>query len=363
METLPSKSVVDSVNHFATLTSSAQPLPHAPFASDMFDLNFQIVYQTFVIPNPIAIDIPNPGAGGVVGRTKIGEDDSPMPRDRILFDYDFFDGVPLAPGGVNVHRFTAGFEKTFFDGVMSIELKAPMAITMDSTVIQDGGADLSHAEFGNLAITWKALLLEWEHFAISGGLMVTVPTARDTNVDLSDGTKLVSVRNRSTHLGPFLGFLWTPNEKFFAQGFYQVDVEAGGCPVLVNLDGTGLQNVGTLHDTTYQFIDLGIGSWLYRGHDRFKNLTGFAWMLELHGNDSFKPNSAVAVENWQIGDYSSIDAWNLTIGSHLELKDNTTVTLGYTAPLSHDREFSGEFRLMFNHYFGPSARVARTPEI
>jgi len=316
--------------------------------------SFKVAYQ---------LDIPNPGAGGVVGRTKIGEDTSPMPRDRILFDYNLFSGVPLAPGGVNVHRFTPGFEKTFFDGVMSIEMKVPMAITMDSTVVQDGGTDLSHGEFGNLAITWKALLLQSDEFALSGGLTVTAPTARDTNVVLSDGTQLVSIRNQSTHVGPFLGFLWTPNEKFFAQGFYQVDVETSGCPVSVNPDGSGLQNVGTLHDTVYQYIDLGIGSWLYRGHERFENLTGFAWTLEVHGNDSLKPNRAVVVDNWQIGDYSSIDAWNLTVGSHLEFNNNTTVTMGYSVPLAHDREFNGEFRLMFNHYFGGSTRVAQTPNM
>ena len=90
-----------------------------------------------------------------------------------------------------------------------------------------------------------------------------MPTARDTTVVLADGTPLVNISNRSTHLSPFLGFLWTPNDKFFMQGFYQVDVEAGGCPVFVNLDGNGaMQDIGTLHDTTYQYIDLGMGSWL-----------------------------------------------------------------------------------------------------
>ena len=141
-------------------------------------------------------------------------------------------------------------------------------------------APISHGEFGDLAMTIKVLLMQWEHLALSGGLMVTVPTARDTNVVLADGTPLVNIANHSTHLSPFLGFLWTPNDKFFMQGFYQVDVEAGGCPVSVNLDGTGLQQIGTLHDTTYQYIDLGMGSWLYRGHERFRRLTGWAWTLE-----------------------------------------------------------------------------------
>jgi hypothetical protein len=325
------------------------------------NFDYTAVYAYDYYANAI---VANPGAGGGVGRVKIADDTSPMPRDRIIFDYGFFENVPLAPGGVTVHRFTPGFEKTFFDGLMSLELKAPVAVTIDSTVIEGGGADLSHGEFGNLAVTWKALLLQSDHFALSGGLMVTVPTARDTIVNSFDGTQMLAVRNRSTHVGPFFGFLWTPNEKFFAQGFYQVDVETSGCPVLANLDVTGLQNVGLLHDATYQYIDLGIGSWIYRGHGHFQNLTGLAWTLELHGSDSFKSNNAVAVDYLQIGDYASLDAWNLTVGSHVEIRNDTTLTFAYCTPVcGHDREFSGELRLMFNRYFGASSRVLQTPDL
>jgi hypothetical protein len=307
--------------------------------------------------------IPNPGSGGVVGRTKIAEDTSPIPRDRVLFDYNFFEGVPLAPGGVAVNRFTPGFEKTFLDGMMSFEMKIPMAVTMNNTIVQDGGADLSHGEFGDLALTVKALLVQWDNLALCGGLMITVPTASDTNVVLSDGTPLVRIANQSTHLAPFLGFLWTPNERFFMQGFYQVDVEAGGCPVSVNLNDAGLQEVGTLHDTTYQYIDLGLGSWLYRGHERHGRLTGWAWTAELHGSDSLAPTSAVSAGNWRIGDSNSFDSWDLTVGTHLEFRDRSVLTLAYVDPLlGRDRQFNGEFRLMFNYFFG-ALRSPRAPEM
>ncbi len=328
---------------------------------------FSPITTSYTVTPFTDIFIPNPGSGGVVGRTKIADDTSPIPRDRLMFDYSFFDDVPLAPGGVNVHRFAPGFEKTFFDGQMSFEMKIPCAVTMDSTVVQDGGTDLSHGEFGDLALTIKALLIQWEHLALAGGLMISVPTARDANVVLADGTPLVRIANQSTHLAPFLGFLWTPNDRFFMQGFYQVNVEAGGCPVYVNLDGLGLQDVGTLRDTTYQYIDLGVGSWLYRqgtreaGRERFNRLTGCAWTVEMHGSDSFAPTSPVAAGNWRIGDSNSFDSWNLTVGAHLEFRDRSVLTLAYVDPVwGRDRQFNGEFRLMFNYFFGasraPSAR-------
>ena len=97
------------------------------------------------------VEIPNPGAGGVVGRTKIADDTSPMPRDRVFFDYSFFDGVPLTPSGVNVNRFTPGFEKTFFGGLMSFEMKVPMATTLDSTIVEGGATDTSSRS----SATWR----------------------------------------------------------------------------------------------------------------------------------------------------------------------------------------------------------------
>jgi hypothetical protein len=307
------------------------------------------------------VDIPTPGA--IVGRTKIAEDTSPIPQDRIIFDYGFFNEVSLFPAGVNVHRFTPGFEKTFFSGWMSFELKIPMAVTTDSTAVQDGTTDLSHAALGDMALTWKTLVIRREKLAISGGLTVAVPTADDTRVVLSDGTPLVSILNKAAHVAPFVGFLWTPNDRFFAQGFFQWDVEANPNPVYINRSGRGLEFVDYIHDTTLQFIDLGIGSWLYRGHERFRNLTGLAWTIEVHGNQSLKDADVVAVDNWRIGDFGNFNIWNLVVGSHLEFRDNTTLTVAYTTPLGgRDRQFNGELRLMLNRYFGASSRQ-RVPNI
>jgi hypothetical protein len=318
------------------------------------------------------VDIPNPSSGGVVGRTKIAENTSPIPRDRLLFNYSLFDDVPLAPGGVNVNRFTPGFEKTFFNGLMSFEMKIPMATTLDSTVVAGGVTDTSHPEFGNMALTWKTLLIQRETWAISGGLMVTVPTAADTQVVYSDGTPLLLIRNQATHLGPFAGFLWTPNDRFFAQGFFQTDVEANPNPVFVDqveirnqtVVSRGLSFVDDIHDTTFQYVDLGVGWWLYRGAERFRRLTGLACTAEVHWNHALKDTDVVSAGDWRIGDFSgNTDIWNLTLGAHLEWNDLTTVTLGYTTPLSGgpSREFDGEFRLMLNRRFGPQTRATRTP--
>ena len=132
-------------------------------------------------------------------------------------------------------------------------------------------------------------------WAISGGLTVAPPTADDVNVVTADGTPLVQVLNRSTHLGPFLGLLWTPNDRWFAQGFLQYDVAANGNPVFINqgLTGAELANVGNLVDTPFQYVDIGVGYWAYRGHDRFHRLTGWAFTSELHWNRSLRESDVV----------------------------------------------------------------------
>ena len=82
------------------------------------------------------------------------------------------------------------------------------------------------------------------------------------------------------------------------------------------------------------------------GHERVRRLTGWAWTLELHGNDSFAPTSPVVADNWQIGDSNSFDTWDLTIGTHLEFRDHSILSLAYVDPLGgHDRQFNGEFRM------------------
>ena len=88
-----------------------------------------------------------------MGRTKIAENTSPIPRDRLLFDYSYLRRRAAVPGGVNVNRFTPGFEKTFFDGLMSFEMKVPMATTLDSTLSRAASPTPRTPEFGNMALT------------------------------------------------------------------------------------------------------------------------------------------------------------------------------------------------------------------
>jgi hypothetical protein len=314
---------------------------------------------------PCDVFFPSPGA--VLGATKIAENTSPLPQDRIFFNYSYFDNTPLYPGGVNVSRFTPGVEKTFCCGTASLEVRVPMAVTLDSMIVLDDGPDLSHGEFGNLALTPKLLLRRRRRCALSAGMTITVPTADDVNGVLADGTHLARIENEAVHLMPFVGWLWTPNPCFFAHGFFQYDVATNGNPVAIDRSDDGLEHVGYLNDTAFQYLDVGIGYWAYRtcAPVRCSRLRSIALTAELHWNKSLQEGDYIEQEGgFSDGDFlvgntaTNVDVWDAAVGMHVRLCD-TTISLAYITPIGGgaDQPFDGEFRLTLNRWFGRSSQA------
>jgi hypothetical protein len=298
--------------------------------------------------------IPGPG-GLVVGRMKLAENVSPLPRDRVFFNYSFFDNVPLRNPGINMSRYTPGFEKTFFNEMTSFELRAPFASTLDSQFAADTVPGSGHAEFGDVFMAFKALVCGGATWDVSGGLSLTLPTADNTIVGLSDGTELVKFENKSVHVMPFVGGLWTPSDRFFAQGFVQVDIDANGDPVYLNQYGTGLLPAGRMQETNFLYADLGIGYWMYRAGE-FDNrpITGIAPTLEIHHNASLQSADVIRSGAFQIGqEYENVQMTDLVAGATVEWKMHSTLTAGYVIPVgdSNDQQFDGELRLFWNRWF------------
>ena len=294
-------------------------------------------------------------AGSVIGRMKIAENVSPLPRDRVFFNYSLFGNVPLSPGGGNVNRFSPGFEKTFFNRMTSVELRAPFAATLNSDITLGGAEEYDNIEFGDLFLAFKALLLSWDNAAVTGGLSLALPTAGDSNVYLPDGTPLVQFRNDSVHIMPYVGGLWTSGDRFFAQGFLQVDVDAVGDPVAVNTSGAGLSPAGRIQETSFLFADGGIGYWLYRDNANYGRLiTGIAPTLELHYNTSLQSADVVTAGAFQIGEErESIQILDLVLGATFECRGQSAITAGYATPIgnSADQQFDGELRVFWNRWF------------
>ena len=98
----------------------------------------------------------------------------------MYFDYSFYHNVPITDPAIDVNAYVPGFEKTFLGGLMSFEMRLPMANTLDSDFFVGGPNATSSGEVGNLGMALKAILLQNRRLAVAGGLAMTVPTAQDT---------------------------------------------------------------------------------------------------------------------------------------------------------------------------------------
>lgn len=304
-----------------------------------------------------------------VGIMKLAENTSPLPRDRVFLSYNYFSDVPLTAQGVNVNRFTPGLEKTFFNGNASVEIRAPLAATLGSSTVLDSQGNahysLDQVEFGNLTTYFKALLWRDETIAFSGGLGVGAPTASDTVIRNQVGSTISRISNEAWHLMPFVGGIYTPDDRWYAQTFLQFDVGANGNSVYsqTSLTRPGVARDGALYDPTYLFFSLGGGYWLYQSSNPHARLSRVSLLSELHFNSTLQPTNSVTGQIVRTGvDFSQIQTLNAVVGANIMFDQNKSLLLGYVTPLgTSDMAFAGEFRVLFNFFFGgaqsPAARV------
>ena len=157
------------------------------------------------------------------------------------------------------------------------------------------------------------------------------------------------------HLQPFLGALYTPNNRFFAQGFLQYDMAASGNSVAINSTGTGLQNAGTLTDPNNVFFDVGLGYWAYRS-DAKRGLTGVVPTVELHHTNSVQDGDLVSAGPFHVGNFSgSAGITSLVAGTTFEFGRHTQLTAGYATPLGGgaNRQYDGAFQFNLIQLLGP----------
>ncbi|HEX3315420.1 MAG TPA: transporter, partial [Gemmataceae bacterium] len=296
------------------------------------------------------------GGGGVVGRQKMSEDTSPIPRDRLIFDYDYFSGASLTPGGIDVHRIVVGFEKTYLDGRASLEVRMPFASTLDST--STVGLESRNTEIGDVRITPRFLAYSSETVNVGTGLGIYLPTSADTRVRNGDGSDLARFSNDSVTLSPYLGVLFTPNDRVFSQEWISFDFDTGGSALSANVDGNGLQSLGRYRNGTQMNLDAQIGYWLINPSDQAA-VTGLAPFLELHYGSAVTNASMIQAGDLQIGGGSRGDELNLTAGVMVQLGERLNLQVGASVPVinSDSRNFEWQVGFRLNYFFGASAAL------
>ncbi len=313
-------------------------------------------YMRYALFRQVEIILPSPSSGGVVGRTKIADDNSPLPRDRVIFNYDYFNNAAIGTG-VDVHRISPGFEKTFFNQLASAEVRFPFAATLDSTFTSDGLTGRAMG-LGNVNITLKGLLYQDQTLAVAAGFGVALPTAADTRARLADGTDLARVRNQAAVWTPYVAALYMPDSRLFAQLWAAVTAPGRGNTVEVNTDFTGLRKVGRIDDQPLAQFDGQIGYWLYRAADRSARLQGLAPFLELHYNATVGQADVVSAGLFQVGSPGSLNELNLTAGVATQLGDNFLLHVAAVVPLKggRDQTFDYQLGIRGSYFFGATAR-------
>lgn len=301
--------------------------------------------------------LPSPGSGGVVGRTKIAEDNNPLPRDRFIFNYDFFANTPLN-GGYDVHRFSPGIEMTFLDQMASFEVRLPFASTLSPESTMGSAIGSRDAVLGNLYVTLKYLAYSEQMWHVATGVAASIPTAPDEVVKTSAGTEFLRVKNETLNFVPYVATIYTPTAEFFWQNWFSLTMDATGSPVLANLDGTGPRSLGRIRDQAVLAIDTQIGYWLITPGSGTGFLQGLAPFLELHYNSSISNAGQVTSGNFRFAASDNrYDELNMSTGFAAYLDRNLLVSTTLSLPLKNngDRFFDYQLGFRMSYFFGATA--------
>ena len=322
-------------------TNSTQPVNGTPVDGDIWAAQYSYTesLQAFVAA----------GGSAAVRRIKISENNSPIPRHRLYFTYNYFNDVPAGLNDVN--RYTFGFEKPFYDDVMSIDVRFPFAGTLAADQIT-GQPSARGTEFGNINATLKAILLNGQNWMLSGGLGVAMPTGSDSTVSLADGTQILSIENESVHLIPFVAWLHTNNRAFF-QTFVQLDLDANGNSINGDVFGGALPEIGTLNDASLFMLDASFGYWAYQNPSA-RGITSIAPVAELHYTSTLSDADRIVANGFDITSLSNrTDVLNLTLGAHIGVGPRMVITPAMVIPLREDddKQFDYEAAVQANVYY------------
>ena len=310
--------------------------------------------QNYLISTTLATAVVLPSSGGVVGRIKLADDNSPIPRDRVILDYDLYGGTILTPGGYDVHRFAAGVEKTFFCGMTSVELLMPFASTLDP-VNTVGGFSNRATEWGNLNVILKALVLTSNELDVAAGVGIAFPTGPDAVLRGPAGNDLLRIKNQSYIVTPYIAAQVIPADGWFAQAWVQISYDTNGSDVLIAPTPTSpVAGAGRVHDATLLQTDFQIGYWLMR--DPYSSgLRGLAPFLELHYNRPLETTNAIVGNGFVLAGATTYNELNLTVGASALFGSNLLVSAGMVFPLrdAPDRFFDYQFGIRANWFFGP----------
>jgi|GEM_PF-1056265 len=310
-----------------------------------------------------------PQLGGLsTRRVKLAENSSPIPSDRWLFNYNHFSNVTELG---DIDRYTFGFEKTFDEGLKSLEVRFPFAHTLSSdqtlTTNEVDPPVISRrfrTEPGNLTLTYKSVIRGFDDGLMTAGLGIGLPTANDLRLFNDDSQVLLQVENNSASLMPYIGFVKTPNDRLVLQGIVQADfatqankISSAGADI-----SDGLLPAGTIERIPHLYFDLALA---YRLTDADnKAITQITVFTELHYSLGMRdsetlnlfetgPLASADSQAFRLQDSERIGALNLTAGAVFQINETMSIRPAVSVPLN---ENVGN---MYDYEFGVQLNILR----
>lgn len=299
-----------------------------------------------------------PLGGG--GSYNIAENNSAVPVDRLYFVYNgFFNAIsssngfgPASTQSLDLHRYVAGLEKTFFDGNMSIDVRMPL---LSGFNLNNSISESELGNVGNLTMFLKGLVYGDQDIAVSTGLGVGLPTGSDlhTRTLVPFANEFLTVRNQGVRLIPFVAGTMQLSDQWFVQSFGQLNFAASGNEVVSQNGLVGIFNEQNLLQT-----DIGLGRWIWQDAQR-PVFTGIAGIFELHYTTTINDTDRIGLGNnsFLVGELSNSanrqDLLNLTSGIQAQLGPLSALRVGAVVPLrdAPDRVFDSEVQVSFNRKF------------
>jgi hypothetical protein len=260
---------------------------------------------------------------------KISDNQNARPQDRVFFDYNYYNNVGANfrlgtdVSNMNVNRGVVGFEKTFFDGFASVQLREPV------NSLHIGGSSTPEAngnftDVGDLTLVLKGVL--WEDMnngdVVSGGLAVTFPTGPDSLGGVTFGNGCV----HSTLIQPFIGYAWIWNN-LYLHGFFSLDIPT------------------TDQDSTLMYNDVGLGYFVLRDRNNGRFLTAVVPTVEGHLttplNHEGSPTQMTFTPN----------QLDITEGVTFEFRRQVTFAVGVSEPVTGSKTFDFEAIAQLNVRF------------
>lgn len=291
--------------------------------------------------------IPVPGPGVAARRVKISENFSPEVRDRVFFNYSFFNNAYGNLGDIS--RYIIGSERILMEDLVSFEARLPLAGTYGSFQAVDQ-PESRNFELGNASFISKVVLLRRQNLLFSGGMGFTIPSADDT-VLTNGNREIVRIENETFHLLPFLAAQLRLTRKTVFQTYLQLDVAANGDPVLANLTGGPLPNIGKFNDSTLLHADVAMNRQIYQG-GQGNFLRAVLASGELHYTGTLQSSDIVANNGFTYQNLQpNFDIVNSTFGLHMLLGKKLVATPAISIPFSTglNRQFDYEAIIQLNY--------------